>query len=382
MTQAGQRSGWRDAFGLRDLLAELCLVPSPSRSERVIADLLSERFSALGASVTEDEAANVTGGTAGNLVAVLPGGAPRRIVLTAHMDTVPLVEDEPLAAVTDGTILRSSGRQILGADDKAGVAIVLELVARMASVPAAQRPTVIAVITVCEEIGLVGARALDVQGLGADFGYSFDGEVPVGELITSAVFKEALSLTVGGRRAHAALEPEAGIHAIRAAAEVVRSFPLGRSAPDLVANIGSITGGGATNVIPDEVRLEAEARAFSGERLETLVSAIKSGASEAVAGFEATVDVRRRRLYDGYALAADSEPCRRLAAAAPRHGIDVRTVSSIGGSDTNIFNQKGLPTVNVGVNMHGIHSVDEWIDASDLAAVTNWLTDALLERST
>jgi tripeptide aminopeptidase len=363
---------------MRDLLAELCLVPSPSRTERAIADLVRQRFEALGANVVEDDAAVTTGGTAGNLVAVLPGGLPRRIVLAAHMDTVPLVEGQPLDVVRDGTKLRSTGTQILGADDKAGVAIVLELVERMTRSPHAARPTVVAVITVCEEIGLVGARHLDVAALKSDFGFSFDGEVPVGELITRAVFKEAITMTVTGRRSHAALEPELGIHAIRAAAEVVTTFPLGRTGPDLVANIGSIHGGGSTNVVPDVVTLAGEARAFTPGRLEELLSTIEHNAREATRPLGASVDIVRRRLYDGYDLPDSAAPCRLLVATAAHHGIRPRFVASIGGSDTNILNQKGLPTVNVGVAMHEIHSVAEWIDAADLAVVADWLTDALL----
>jgi len=377
-TDSSRATAGRDAAGLRDLLAELCLIPSPSRHERAIADDITSRLRALGASVTEDDAATSTGGAAGNLVAVLPGDVPRRVVLAAHMDTVPLVEGQPLEAIAVGTVLRSTGQQILGADDKAGVAIVLELVERMSHVPPAARPTIVAVITVCEEIGLVGAHHLDVAGLAAHFGFSFDGEVPVGELITKAVYKESVTLTVRGRRSHAALEPELGIHAIRAAAEVVRSFPLGRTNPDQVANIGSINGGGSTNVVPDEVRLAAEARAFSAGRLEELVSTIERNATAATEPLGATVEFERRRLYDGYDLAADAEPCQLLFATAARHGIAPSTVASIGGSDTNVLNQKGLPTVNVGVNMHDIHSVGEWIDAADLERVTAWLTDALL----
>ena len=231
----------------------------------------------------------------------------------------------------------------------------------------------------CEEIGLVGARHLDVAALEADYGFSFDGEVPVGELINAAVYKESVTLTVTGRRSHAALEPQLGIHAIRAAAEVVRTFPLGRIAADQVANIGRIEGGGSTNVVPDEVRLEAEARAFSLERLEELIATIERQATAAATSVGAAVEVQRRRLYDGYDLSAEAEPCRLLFSTAVRHGIDPRLVDSIGGSDTNIFNQKGLPTVNVGVNMHDIHSVGEWIDAADLAVVADWLTDAILE---
>lgn len=376
------RPGWRPGRfkpeSLRDQLVELCHVPSPSRNERAVADLLIARFSTLGADVREDDAATATGGDTGNLIAELTGGRPGRIVLAAHMDTVPLVPGEPLGVRLDGSIVRSTGRQILGADDKAGVSVVLALLQRLADLPSTERPTVTGVITVCEELGLLGAHQLDVASLGADFAYSFDGEVPVGQLIAKAVYKEELTLKVSGRRAHAALEPEQGIHAIAAASEVVRSFPLGRSADDLVANIGSIVGGGATNVVPDEVLLKAEARSFTSSRLEGLIANIEERARVAAAALGANLSLERRRLYDGYDLGEESEPFRRLNRAAAAHGLMPEKVSSIGGSDTNVINQQGLPTVNVGINMHEIHSVGEWIDAADLAHVADWVLDAIL----
>lgn len=368
---------------LMALLSELCEIPSPSRRERAVADLLIGRFRALGATVSEDGAAAAVGGDTGNLIAVLPGskagptGRPLRVVLCAHMDTVPLVEGEPLRAVADGTVLRSTGRQILGSDDKAGVAIVLVLMSRLAALPVSERPTLVAAITVCEEVGLKGAHALDVAALAGDFGYCFDGEVPVGELIAGAVYKESLTITVRGRRAHAALEPELGVHAVLAAAELIRSFPLGRVAEDQVANIGSVQGGGASNVVPDRVVLQGEARAFSEARLEELIARIRSGAEAAVAPLGASFELERARLYDGYDLAETSEPFRRLVQTAPEHGVTPSKVVSIGGSDTNVLNQKGLPTVNVGMSMHEIHGVGEWIDTTDLAKVVLWLEDAL-----
>lgn len=369
---------------LQALLTELCEVPSPSRHERAVADLITARFRAIGASVREDGAGAAVGGDTGNLIAELPGAKrgrddrPLRVVLCAHMDTVPLVQGEPLRAVAEGSVVRSTGRQILGADDKAGVAIVLTLMARLATLPAQERPTLVAAITVCEELGLKGAHHLDVAALHGDFGYCFDGEVPVGELIAGAVYKEALTLTVRGRRAHAALEPELGVHAILAAAEVVRAFPMGRVADDQVANIGSVQGGGASNVVPDQVVLTGEARAFSEARLEELVGRVRSGAEAAVTPLGASVALERTRLYDGYDLAEEAEPFRRLVDTAPRHGVVPRKVVSIGGSDTNVLNQKGLPTVNVGMSMHEIHGVREWIDTADLARVVAWVEDALL----
>lgn len=363
---------------LTNRLVELCSIASPSRAERRIADRLRELFEELGATVREDDAASALGGSAGNLIAELPGGTLGRIVLAAHMDTVPLVPGQPLQPVVEGTVVRSGGRQILGADDKAGVVVVLGLMELAARLPAAQRPTLVAVITVCEEVGLKGARHLDVGALRADHAYSFDGEVPVGELITAAVFKEDITLTVTGRAAHAALEPEQGVHAILAAARVMDAIPLGRVAEDQVCNIGAVAGGGATNVIPSQAVLRGEARAFTEGRLEALIAAIEQRARVAAAGVGASVTLDRERLYAGYAIAADATPIARLADAAPGGGIEMRLVSSIGGSDTSILNQKGLPTVNVGVGMNAIHSVDEWIDVAGLVRVIDWVGAAVL----
>lgn len=362
---------------LAERVVELCSIPSPSRSEREIADHLTKLLEGLGARVTEDGAAQATGGNAGNLIAELPGGLPERVVLAAHMDTVPLVAGEALTPVREGNVVRSSGRQVLGADDKAGVGIVLELLARAAATPSERRPTLIAVVTVCEELGLLGARYLDAAALRADHAYSFDGEVPVGELITAAVHKDDITITVTGRAAHAALEPERGVHAIRAAAAVVEALPLGRVAEDQVANVGAISGGGPTNVVPAQVVMRGELRAFTAERLEELAGRYLAAAEAAAARHGAAVKLERRHLYDGYALPDDAAPMRRLAAAAGACGVAMRSVSSLGGSDTSILNQKGLPTVNVGVGMHDIHSVSEWIDARDLAAVTAWLSAAI-----
>ncbi len=365
---------------LRDRLVALCAIASPSGDERRIVDALAAELVAWGLAVREDGAAAAVDGSSGNLIAELPGGRTERVMLNAHVDTVPLVPGEPLVPVVDGDVVRSTGRQILGADDKAGVAIVLEIVDTLRGRPMEHRPTLVVVFTVGEERGLRGAHALDVAALAADAGFVFDGEVAVGEVIAAAVFKEALTLTVRGRRAHAALEPERGVHAIAAAAEVVRSFPLGPQPDGAIANLGSVRGGAASNVVPDEVVLEGEARAFDEPRLVRLLAQVRDGAEAAVAPSGARVDLVRRRLYDGYALADEALPLRWLRAAAPAHDLEVTTVRSIGGSDTNVFNGRGLPTVNVGVGMHEIHSVDEWIDVRGLARVVAWLVDALSHR--
>ncbi len=369
---------------LRDDLLALCAIPSPSRAERAVVDHVAAACRSLGASVREDDAGQRVGGDAGNLIAELPGGRPERVLVNAHVDTVPLVPGVPLDPIAEAAddsagervLVRCRERQVLGSDDKAGVAIVLELLRRAAATPVDDRPTLVAVFTVGEERGLLGAQALDVAALRADLGFVFDGEVGVGEVIAAAVFKQAITLRVLGRRAHAALEPERGVHALLAAAAVVQAFPLGRDG-DVVANLGCVEGGGASNVVPDEVVLTGEARAFDEHALDALLERIERRAREAVGPLEASVEFASERLYDGYDLGDHVPPIALLRAAAPAHGIALGTVRSIGGSDTNVFNRRGVPTVNVGIGMHDIHSVDEWIDVRDLARACAWVGDAL-----
>jgi tripeptide aminopeptidase len=295
------------------------------------------------------------------------------------MDTVPPVPGIPLDPVVDGDRIHTAGRQILGADNKAGVSVALELLRGLAAVPAAARPTVIAVFTIAEEKGLRGARALDVAALKADFAYVLDGEVPVGQVIATAPYKASLKIVVKGRRAHAALEPEKGVHAIAAAAAVIQAFPLGRYSATAVTNLGTIQGGTATNVIPDEVVVHGEMRCFQKDELEQLFETSRRTSIEAGRSVGAAVEVERHYLYAGYDVPVSAPPLRRLRIAAEQvAGIQFEKVSSIGGSDTNILCEKGVTAVDVGLGMHEIHSTAEWILASDLEKVTLWLMAALL----
>ena len=364
---------------LQNTLVELCSIPSPTFHERKVADYIRTTLEARGLTVREDEAGKVLGGDTGNLICELPGDLPARIVLVSHMDTVPPVSGIPLQPIVDGDRIHTAGRQILGADNKAGVSVALELLSGLQAFPPSERPTIIAVFTIAEERGLLGARQLDVASLKADVAYVLDGEVPVGEIIATAPYKEAIKITVPGRRAHAALEPERGIHAIAVAARIITSFPLGRLTKTSVTNLGMIEGGTATNVIPDEVTLHGELRSFTADELEALAARVSSelDAESHRSGVE--IRMERTRLYDGYDVPLDAQSLRRLQTAAQQHDdIRFQRVASIGGSDTNILMGKGLEAVDVGLGMHEIHSKDEWILTSDLERVTAWLLSALL----
>lgn len=377
MTLAAWRSTLQER--LTETLLALCRIPSPTFHEREVATFIRTYLEARGLQVREDGAAKALGGNSGNLICEVPGALPGRIALVAHMDTVPLVPGAPVAPLVDGDRVHTGGKQILGADDKAGVSVALELVNGLCLIPPAERPTVLAVFTVAEEQGLLGARELDVTALAADYAYVLDGEVPVGEVIATAPYKEAITITVKGRRAHAALEPERGVHAMAAAARVIAAFPLGRLSATAVTNLGTIAGGVATNVIPDEVTIRGELRSFSDGELETLVERIARGHAAEAARSNVMIEMVRTRLYDGYDISLEAPSLVRLRQAAEgRSDLVFKKVASMGGSDTNILVGKGLEAVDVGLGMHEIHSQDEWILVSDLVRVTDWLLAAVL----
>jgi tripeptide aminopeptidase len=339
---------------LLETFLDLVRIDSPSGEEATIALELVKRLRHLGLTVELDPMNNV--------VAKLPGqGAP--VLLAAHMDTVmPGCGVEPV--VKDG-VVHSDGTTILGADDKAGVAVILELLQTIVEhdLP---RPSLEVVITVQEESGLEGAKALDKSRLQARVGISLDaGDFP-GRIVVSAPSHNLVSATIHGKAAHAGGRPEEGVNAIVVAAEAVVDMPLGRIDAETTANIGLIKGGTARNVVPDRVELGGEARSRQLAKLEAQTARMVKAFQEAAQRHGATVDVETRRAYDGYTLTeADPVVCR-LMTACRAAGVEPALVPSGGGSDANIFNAQGMQVVNLSTGIHKEHTTEEHIALADM----------------
>ncbi|MFL5859733.1 MAG: M20/M25/M40 family metallo-hydrolase, partial [Solirubrobacteraceae bacterium] len=287
----------RDA-SVTDLFLELVAVPSPSRHERALGELIREWLTAHGVSAEFDDAGRVNGSDAGNLVATVAGGPNALAYLfVAHMDTVESGTPPVTPHVDDGGLIRSNGETILGADNKAAVAAVMRTCAAAAGLPEAERPTVHAAFTCCEESGRMGVGLLAPALLQTvDCAFSVDGAKPVGTVITRALGQTSFSYDVHGRAAHAAADPEAGVNAIRVAAEVIAALPLGRQAGGGSVNVAAILGGSivdrltpealaaggveaalagaSTNSIPDRALVRGEVRGYSVREIEDAVEAI------------------------------------------------------------------------------------------------------------
>jgi tripeptide aminopeptidase len=317
------------------------------------------------------------------VIARLPGDdALEPLLFTSHMDVVmPCLGVQP--RVEEG-VLVSGGDTVLGADAKAGVAALLEMAEVLASdkVPR-RRPPLEVVITWGEEIGHLGAKALDVSRLRARRAYVLDALSPVGTIVVAAPTYHAFSIRVLGRAAHAGVEPERGVSAITVAANALTRLPWGRLDESTTANVGTIEGGSVRNAVAAEVRLVGEVRSLVAERAITATRAIREAFESAAAQAGAQAEVDMQQVYAGYAL-AESDPVVALAGrafAALDGGGSSTLLSSGGGSDANEFNVRGIPACVLGIGAEACHSVDERIRLSELELLTAWALEIVSQAA-
>jgi tripeptide aminopeptidase len=350
---------------LLDEFLELVQTDSETGHEREICDLLKQKLIDLGLSVVEDNSQSKTGHGAGNLVATLPGnisGVPT-IYFTSHMDTVaPGVGIKP--SIQDGYVV-SDGSTILGSDDKAGLAAILEGI-RVLKEQNLSHGTIQLILTVGEESGLLGARHLDTSLVNADFGYAFDSNGEVGEIITSAPSQVRIRATIHGRSAHAGVNPEDGVSAIQVASRAISKMPLGRIDEETTANIGSFRGGGATNIVPDYVEILAEARSRDEGKLNVQVSRMVKAFKEAATELGAEAVVETDKLYPSFKFDESDLVVQKAIAAVQKVGRKPQIGVSGGGSDANVIAGYGIPTVNLGIGYENIHTTKERMPIKEL----------------
>lgn len=357
---------------------ELVQVDSETGFEAEIAEVLKKKFSDLGLEVVEDNAKEITGHGANNLICTLKGTKKDAdtIYFTSHMDTVvPGKGIKP--SIKDGYIV-SDGTTILGSDDKAGLAAMLEAI-RTIKENNIEHGDVQFVITVGEESGLVGAKALDPKTIHAKFGYALDSNGEVGDIIVAAPTQAKINTIIKGKTAHAGVAPEKGISAITIAAKAIAKMPLGRIDEETTANIGRFEGGKQTNIVVDHVEILAEARSLVPEKMEAQVAKMKE-AFESTAkemGGEAIVDIKV--MYPGFKQGEGDEVVEVARRASSSIGRESKLLQSGGGSDANVIAGFGIPTVNLAVGYEEIHTTNERIPVSELIKVTELVTAIIQE---
>jgi tripeptide aminopeptidase len=357
---------------LLDLFLTMCRVNTPPRQEKALVDMVQARLEAMGLSCVRDEAHKQTGGDSGNLIATLPGTMPGAtpIFFSAHFDTVEPNPDVPI--IVENGVARTDGSAILGADDKGGMAPIIEAMQALIEndIP---HGDIQLLLDVSEEIGLLGARHIDRSLVTAKMGFVLDTGPPVGTVVYTAPTHDIFDVIITGRPAHAGFEPEKGVSAIQAAARAIEKMRLGRLDEETTANVGVIQGGAATNVVCPEVKLRAEARSRNPEKLAAQVQHMTEALHEAAADFGAELDVTITRQYDGYRLPEDAPVIRLAQQAAREIGLESKLRAAGGGSDANVFNALGIPSCVLATGMTKIHTHEEQIAVADLARSAEWV---------
>jgi tripeptide aminopeptidase len=364
---------------LNDLFAELCAIASPSHRERAVADRVTRELRELGLEVHEDDAGAATGGDAGNLVARLPGRSERTVALCAHLDTVP--HDAPVEPVLVDGGWESVGDTILGADNKAAVAMLLALAHRTAIEGS---PVAVELLfTVAEEDALAGAVAFDRSALRAHESFVFDHASPIGEVVVASPASFRLQADFRGTAAHAGLHPEAGRSAVVAAARAIAAMRLGRVDEETTANVSWVQGGrpGATNVVPERCMLLAEARSLSDAAVEGLVAEMVDHCYDAANDpvCECDLDVTVQRRFEGYRHSTATPGVVAAEGALRACGYTPRRVLSAAASDANALVAAGLPCTNLANGTERNHEPTERVSQAALEGMLD-VTLALLDE--
>lgn len=362
------------------LFRELVLIDAPSLQERPCVDRVKDILAGLGLDPVEDEAGAAIGGNAGNVVAVLRGnkpGAPR-IFLSAHFDTVEPTKG--LKLVEKDGVISSDGTTILGADDKGGMAPAIEVV-RMLQESGAEHGDVVLLFSVAEEVGLKGAANLKVEDLNLDFGYVLDTGPPVGTFVTRTATHDKLEVTIIGKPAHSGKDPEKGINAIQVLADAIAPMKLGRIGPETTANFGIVEGGTAVNVVCPFVKLRGEARSTDVAELDKQIDHMLQCLEAAARKWGAELKVVHERHYDSYIIDPESPVVQVAQRASRKLGFDPTLRTTLGGSDANVYNAKGVPCIVLGTGMDKIHTHEEYIKVKDLVDTARLAYELVVEAA-
>ena len=342
----------------------LCRIPSPTGDERGVADWITRELSGLGLTVEEDDVGASIGSSAGNLLAAIPGSGSRALLLCAHMDTVPLTA--PVDPVRLDSGWENANEGILGADNKAAVAAIIELARMFATASPRPEIGVELLFTVAEETGLNGARQFDVQRLRSDLGYVLDHASALGEIITGSPTHMRIDAEIRGRAAHAGVQPEEGVNAIVAAAHAIAKMPQGRFDDETTANVGTVSGGTAINVVADRCSVSAEVRAVELEQLDRYVTAAIDALEDAADTAGCDLDLNLQQMFTGYRLGPREHSVALAGRALRRLGYEPSMRSSGGGADANALRLNGFPCTNLANGTERAHQRTERVSFAAL----------------
>jgi tripeptide aminopeptidase len=345
---------------------ELTSIHGISLQERQIIDYLKNHIKKLGFDCYEDNTSAHIKGEAGNLICKVVNsknrGDDESFLMAAHVDTITPSCENP--QVINGRIVSSSDR-ILGADDRVGVMVLLQILEMIAH-KKIDFPNLEIIFLVAEEIGLKGSKNLDYDQISASYGFNFDCSAKVGQVVVAATAKLNFELSVIGHESHSAVAPEKGISAISMASEIISKINLPSKKDETIFNVGKICGGKKNNIIPGEVLLNGEIRSFEKDTINAYLNRIETVSRKVSADYGGKFNLTHILDYNSFILDESSKPLKIIRKAAKQAGISYEAIRYLAGSDANIFNENGIPSINIGLGYVNNHSSDEYIEIEDL----------------
>ncbi len=370
-----------------DLFFKLVQIDSPSKKEAPVADFIEKFLAPMGFKVWRDDAGEKIGGNCGNLHVRVParGSKADAVLFSSHMDTVmPGLGIKPRL---DNGVIRTDGTTVLGADDKAGVTAILEMLTCIHESDVPHGPIEV-IFDVAEEIGLMGAFEVDLSQVQSKYAIVLDGE-EMDQIIYKSPSANRMFYEIEGIAAHAGMRPENGISAIEVFAEAVSNMKLGRLDDETTANVGTVEAGRATNIVADHLTSRAEVRSHSVDKLEKQTKSMSDAFNSAVAKFERMIDGQPKRVvfketvkreFTAMHIATDSVPFKVVSEAGKLVGLDMKPLAIGGGTNANVYNAKGLPAVVIGCGMKEEHTTNEHLVVDDLVMAAR-LCLAILQKN-
>lgn len=352
-------------------------ISSPSYEEKNFADIIINDLKELGAEILIDDCNKKCNSNTGNIIAYIKGelkGNP--IMLSAHMDTVlPCDNIEPLIL---GDKIISKGETILSSDDKAGITSIIEAIRYVKSKGIPHKDIEI-VFTVCEEVGLLGSKFLDYSKIKSNICYVLDGDGHPGTVTVKSPAHADIVAEFIGIAKHAGLEPENGISAIQMAADAISKMQLLRIDSDTSANVGTIQGGKADNIVADYCRVTFEARSLNDMKLEKQLKIMLDIINESANKFGGNVNLSHEIAYNAVEVSENTEVIKLFKHACQKANLTFIPESSGGGADSSNYFSNGISAVTIGVGMSKVHSTDEFISIDDLINSTRLVVSLITE---
>ncbi len=349
--------------GLISLFTDLVKIPSPSWHEQKVIEYIENYFMKGGIKTKRFKCKDSF-----NLLATIPGKSQKPAILfSAHTDTV--VPCENVNPVITDKRISSDGTTILGSDDKSAIAMFMEA-ARVVKESGIEHGDIEILLTCAEEVGLKGIKNFDISKLRSRMAFVFDSGGSVGQVVIKAPYHSIMEITITGKAAHAGMEPEKGINAIKVMSEIIAALPNGRIDSETTINVGQVSGGKATNIVAEEAWFKLEIRSINKNKLADLEKKVKDIIVRITGGHRAKQKIIRTLEYNGYSIEKNHRISQITVNALNRIGIKHRFAVSGGGSDTNIFNGAGVKAINLSCGMQKVHTKNEYILIKDLVKGT------------